>query len=253
LASGAGSLTFTITGTPSAAGTADFALSIGGQSCSLSWTVNSLWSPGYVNCVSQATVIVDVTNPATGKTWMDRNLGAIQAGTSFNDPDSYGDLYQWGRMADGHQCRTSPATNSTSNGDQPGHGNWIKVSGDWRSPSNDNLWQGVNGINNPCPSGYRLPTEAELADELATWIGTNWSGNKTSAAAFGSPLKWTGSGHRDGNNNFIYFTGIRGTVWSSTISGTNARFLGFDDCQITCTGMGTTSRSTGLSVRCIKN
>ena len=39
LASGAGSATFAITGTPSAAGTAAFAVSLGGQSCSISLTV----------------------------------------------------------------------------------------------------------------------------------------------------------------------------------------------------------------------
>jgi hypothetical protein len=41
LASGNGNLTFAITGTPSAAGTATFAVSFGGQSCSLALTVNS--------------------------------------------------------------------------------------------------------------------------------------------------------------------------------------------------------------------
>ena len=41
LASGAGSVTFAITGTPSAAGTAAFAISVGGQSCTLSLTVNA--------------------------------------------------------------------------------------------------------------------------------------------------------------------------------------------------------------------
>ena len=39
LASGAGLVTFAITGTPSAAGTAAFAISLGGQSCSISLTV----------------------------------------------------------------------------------------------------------------------------------------------------------------------------------------------------------------------
>lgn len=38
-ASGSGSLTFTITGTPSAAGTASFELNIGGQSCTLQITI----------------------------------------------------------------------------------------------------------------------------------------------------------------------------------------------------------------------
>lgn len=41
LASGAGSLTYTITGTPASSGTALFAISFGGQSCSLSLTVAS--------------------------------------------------------------------------------------------------------------------------------------------------------------------------------------------------------------------
>ncbi len=41
LASGAGLATFAITGTPSAAGTASFAISLGGQSCTLALTVNA--------------------------------------------------------------------------------------------------------------------------------------------------------------------------------------------------------------------
>ncbi|MFT4030962.1 MAG: DUF3500 domain-containing protein [Siphonobacter sp.] len=41
LASGAGNLTYTITGTPTSSGTASFAITFGGQSCSLSLTVSS--------------------------------------------------------------------------------------------------------------------------------------------------------------------------------------------------------------------
>ena len=41
LASGAGSVTFAITGTPAAAGTAAFAITVGGQSCSFSMTVSA--------------------------------------------------------------------------------------------------------------------------------------------------------------------------------------------------------------------
>ncbi len=144
-ASGAGSLTYTITGTPGGVvGTASFAINIGGQSCTLSRVVNS-------------SVIVDVTNATTGKTWMDRNLGAIQAATSSTTEYAYGDLYQWGRGTDGHQIRTSTTSSTLSSSDTPGHGNFILMGGspyDWRSPQNTNLWQGVSGVNNPCPSGY---------------------------------------------------------------------------------------------------
>jgi hypothetical protein len=124
-----------------------------------------------------------VTNPATGKTWMDRNLGASQVATSSTDANAYGDLYQWGRGSDGHQCRNSPNTSTLSSTDQPGHGSFIFSPSDWRSPQNGNLWQGLSGINNPCPSGYRLPTEAELNSERLSWISNN------AAGAFASPLK----------------------------------------------------------------
>jgi hypothetical protein len=66
------------------------------------------------------TAVVDVVNPATGVTWMDRNLGASRAATSSTDADAYGDLYQWGRAADGHQKRTSSTRTTLSSSDQPG-------------------------------------------------------------------------------------------------------------------------------------
>lgn len=55
-----------------------------------------------------------VVNPVTGKVWLDRNLGATQVATSPTDAASYGDLYQWGRNADGHQIRTSGITTTQS-------------------------------------------------------------------------------------------------------------------------------------------
>jgi len=48
---------------------------------------------GTVHCAG-ATTVVDVTNPTTGRIWMDRNLGATQVATSSTDLNSYGDLYQ---------------------------------------------------------------------------------------------------------------------------------------------------------------
>jgi hypothetical protein len=60
------------------------------------------YPPGSVFCNGTPTALVDVTNPTTGKIWMDRNLGASQVATSSTHANSYGDLYQWGRRADGH-------------------------------------------------------------------------------------------------------------------------------------------------------
>jgi hypothetical protein len=95
---------------------------------------------------------------SAGQVWMDRNLGASRVATSSTDSAAYGDLYQWGRGADGHQIRTSGTTDVTSDTDVPGHDDFITTNTspyDWRSPQNDNLWQGVSGINNPCPDMFR--------------------------------------------------------------------------------------------------
>jgi uncharacterized protein (TIGR02145 family) len=193
------------------------------------------------------TAIVDITNPTTGKIWMDRNLGASQVATSSVDTNSYGDLYQWGRRADGHQCRTSPTTATLSSTDQPAHGDFITVNSgnyDWRSPQNDNLWQGVNGVNNPCPSGYRLPTNAELDSERSSWSQNN------SAGAFASPLKLPVAGYRLSSSGSLNAVGSSGSYWSSTVSGTNANFLDFYSSLAILNFL---NRAYGISVRCLKD
>jgi uncharacterized protein (TIGR02145 family) len=202
----------------------------------------------YVHCdLANPTAIVDVTNPVTGRTWMDRNLGASQQATSSNDAVSYGDLYQWGRGPDGHQCRNSATTTARSATDQPGHGSFILASNsptDWRDPQNANLWQGVIGVNNPCPTGYRLPTEEELNDERESWSSNN------AAGAFASPLKWPLASYRHNSTGEINTGGPYGYYWSTTVDGTLSRFL-----YIFGNGASINSnyRAIGCSVRCIKD
>ena len=193
------------------------------------------------------TQVVPVTNPRTGRVWMDRNLGASRAATSSTDTQAYGDLYQWGRGADGHQLRNSPTTTTLSSTDQPGHGSFILAPNspnDWRSPRNDNLWQGVNGVNNPCPVGYRLPTEAEWNAERQSWSSSNASG------AFNSPLKLPLAGFHSSSSGSFYGVGSIGRYWSSSVSGTNARLLFFSSGNAF---MDSHSRAYGYSVRCIRD
>jgi uncharacterized protein (TIGR02145 family) len=218
--------------------------SYGNEVSFVTQTLAAQYPAGSVFCASGPTAIVDVTNPTTGKTWMDRNLGASQVATSSTDAAAYGDLYQWGRGNDGHQCRTSATTTTLSATDQPGNANFILAPNapyDWRSPQNANLWQGVNGVNNPCPGGYRLPTEIELDAERTSWISNN------SAGAYASLLKLTASGSRIYNTGSFANVGTFGYYWSSAFSGTLLMFLSFNAyAEIN-------NLAYGRAVRCIKN
>ena len=202
-------------------------------------------SPVY--CNGSPTSIVAVTNPTTGAIWMDRNLGATQAATSSTDVDAYGDLYQWGRFSDGHQCRTSATTSTPSSIDQPAHGDFILGPNspyDWRSPQNANLWQGVNGINNPCPSGYRIPTEAELEAERLSWS------SNASAGALASPLKLPMAGYRRYSDGLLFSVGTNGRYWCSTVSGVNSIYLSFGSSSASMYDYG---RAYGYSMRCFQD
>jgi uncharacterized protein (TIGR02145 family) len=191
-----------------------------------------------------ASITIATVVGANGKIWMDRNLGATRVATFSTDDASYGDLYQWGRGTDGHQIRTS----GTAAG--PIATPWTSTSFitnsttpyDWRNPKEDNLWQGVSGTNNPCPSGYRLPTDAEWTTEMNSWS------SKTSVGAFNSTLKLPLAGYRLNTGGLV--SNNDGIYWSSSISSNNSKTLSFATAGA---GVGSYTRATGNSVRCIKN
>lgn len=192
--------------------------------------------------------VLEVINQTTGKVWMDRNLGANRAATSSSDEEAYGDLFQWGRAADGHEKPNSVTTTSLAASDTPGHGNFIlngsSSTYDWRSPQNDNLWQGLDGINNPCPDGYRLPTEAEWEAERQSWNSNDATG------AFASPLKLPAAGYRSYSNGSLNSAGSYGSYWASTVDGNYSRYLYFYNSNAYVYGL---YRAYGYSVRCIKD
>ena len=211
---------------------------------------------GTASCASAVTAgyFIEVTSATTGKVWMDRNLGASTRGTTLQDNNAYGCLYQWGRGNDGHASMLwsggssgSPTnttiTNTLSSTDNPGSSVFIAVNtgnSDWRSPQNNNLWQGVSGINNPCPTGFRIPTSAEMSAEL------------TSTPYNASRLFFTLAGRRGRITGTVATTeaGTGGYYWTSTVNGTKVNVQ-----NITSTASSTTAefRSWGNAVRCIKN
>ncbi len=203
------------------------------------------WQSDSVHC-GDATEVVDVTNPITGRTWMDRNIGANRVALSRTDTEAYGYLFQWGRVFDGHQCRDSEVIFATSDSDQPGHSDFmasVESPYDWRSPHNHSLWQGLDGINNPCPVGYRIPTQEEFSEERASWSTDNANG------AFNSPLKWTLAGYRFRATGTLEFVNERGRYWTSDTAGTNARAFRIFTGSIS---FQSNHRAIGNSVRCIK-
>jgi len=183
---------------------------------------------------------------ANGRCWLDRNLGARRVAIAYNDSCAYGDLFQWGRLADGHQVRTSGTTTTLSSADVPGHSNFIvnpNIPNDWRSTWNDNLWQGVDGINNPCPAGWRIPTDSELWQEI---------GGSTVYTAFAGPLKIPAAGYRTAATGQLASVGEEGYYWTSTaagLSGARRVHLRSDGSSLASPN----GRASGFSVRCIKN
>lgn len=193
------------------------------------------------------------TVESAGQIWMDRNLGASQVATSSTDSAAYGDLYQWGRGADGHQKRTSATTTILSTTDDPGHGDFIisdELNGyDWHEMHNDNLWQGVSGINNPCPAGFRLPTVAEINAEKLSWATDD------SAGAYGSPLKLPLAGNRNGTvTGNVQAEGLTAEYQTSTVATT----WGYGHRIVRFYSGGSSSgaiyaRASGASIRCIQD
>ncbi len=195
------------------------------------------------------TVVVMVAWPdtvisQTGRIWMDRNLGASRVAISYNDELAYGDYYQWGRYNDGHEKKTSGTTETRSSTDDPGHGDFI-TSIDWRETRNNNLWQGVSGTNNPCPPGFRLPTESELSAELDQWgAGKLFDG-------FWSPLKIVMAGWRNNSTATITSVNSYAYLWTSTVRPNGDPYAFIVGSKYAFAETITAPRGDGKSVRCI--
>lgn len=172
---------------------------------------------------------------ADGKIWLQQNLGATQVAATATDAASYGDLFQWGRWADGHQLRTSinqqvtTLTNNTPAGIAPGNANFLRnnVQPLWwggsatttpaGNPQASDTWgpgapTATNGTD-PCSglgAGWRMPTKAE-------WDAVRTAENITNlASGFSSNLKLPYSGYRNGANGGIQQAGYANFYWTAT-------------------------------------
>lgn len=223
-------------------------------------TVTTDWSCGdSVTFTYKGDLVTYGTVESQGRCWLDRNLGASRIAITYNDFEAQGDLFQWGRGDDGHQDPNSGRTTNVSNLDEPGHSDFIYnfeiyhsdyedpiqvKNADWRSPQNNNLWQGKGGINNPCPLGWHVPTKTEWENEVASWIYQNKTGG------FASPLKLPSVGFRgyfrSGLAQMMYY----GAYWSQTVCDKKAYMLLSlsDRNEFQCF-----PRCWGFAIRCIKD
>lgn len=110
---------------------------------------------------------------------------------------------------------------------------------------------------NPCPAGWRLPTESVWETVISTGNNTQkqegtWNedaGNYTSGTKFGDALFLPATGERYYNDGGLRYRGIFGNYWSSS---TFSETLASNFCLISDKSrMMISSRQYGFSVRCV--
>ena len=197
----------------------------------------------------------EVISPYTGKVWLDRNLGANRVCTSLDDTECYGDYYQWGRNYDGHQVSTSNSTSAlASNIYTVGHGDFITngiAPYDWASvdlagAGRSASWSATDG-SSVCPVGFRVPSIAELQAELLD-VGSAEIANNTDA--FNSFLVLPSAGTRGEGSGSLLVQGTWCYVWSSSVTGSDARHVYFGSGFA---NVHNNSRASGFTVRCLKD
>jgi uncharacterized protein (TIGR02145 family) len=212
-----------------------------------------------LNITHNGTKYGTVMSPTTGKIWLDRNLGASKVcdkdrdGGSFADDNAYvnnqkecfGDYYQWGRGYDGHEKLNSTTTDTKASSINGAGNKFIKLD-DWLADGVDNdgsqratIWAKTDG-SSICPKGFRVPTQAEYKNEAKGIKSTSRS------AAFNYFLKLPTNGRRLDSGS-LDGRGLKGNLWvgdKSTVLYFDQNSLGF---------LEKNPKSTGYSVRCIKN
>lgn len=201
-------------------------------------------------------VYYPILSPITGKYWLNNNLGSyysdiknsiwkknpLQQSKSIIDKNAFGNLFQWGRKSDGHELRYKFSNKffTQIKSDNPNNDFFIVSNNypfDWRENEDNTLWNGINGKNNVCPIGWRLPTNDEFLDEFASTSNNNF-------------LKLTLAGYKLNYDNSIISENLYGNYWTSDVEDSYARFFSLQGGEDINSSI--IYKTAAFSVRCIK-
>ena len=180
-----------------------------------------------------------------------------------------GGYVQWGRRGPNttgdSRVDWQTAANTTEFAAAPtaGNANAGTISGWNTTAAANNAWLTAGGAKtaaDPCPSGFRVPTQAQwagvVANNTAIYTGA-WTNSNTyygSSVSFGPNstaklLTLPAAGYRSSTDGSLTNRGNTGYYWSSTEISTNAYSLFFNSGSVGATLNST--RAYGFSVRCI--
>jgi uncharacterized protein (TIGR02145 family) len=196
------------------------------------------------------------------------------AGGDTISSDAKGWLFQWGRVADGYQWRSSatvagPVELPANDNPIPqgtAYGKFITASTtpyDWRTPQRDFLWRNWPDGRFPCPSEWRIPSSSEWgsiyrdggsygppgAATANTWTWTTTGkGYQIKPDGSTTTLFLPAAGRRNGTGAFVT-VGASGYYWSNTSGSAGVFYLNFLSGVVSPEILD--NRVHGFSVRCL--